>query len=243
MKCERYWGPAADGHWRKEIRHTTINCEHRATPLHPRPYPSSSSPGRPRPLQPGQQASRCWCQASGEHTQGRQPQSCSCLHLTSSPPSLFTSASTSIHPFTSSINPRNNSLFLLHTFFCFFLRMLPKSSVQTFFHFSALYCCSTAQRIIHNLWWCFMSSAFKYIYIYITHQGLFGALIFYDVQMRLSLSISERTQGCFIYLASAADVHKVRAFKNTSCYSNSQIALSFMISLWAICPWTPHGLL
>ncbi|KAJ4937565.1 hypothetical protein JOQ06_002200, partial [Pogonophryne albipinna] len=40
---------------------------------------------RPGPLQPGQQAPWCQCQPSGEHTQGAQPQPCSCLGLSCSP--------------------------------------------------------------------------------------------------------------------------------------------------------------
>lgn len=149
------------------------------------PYPSSSSPGRPRPLQPGQQASQCWCQASGEHAQGRPPRSCSCLQLTSSPSSLFKSASTSYlfkvwpHPFTSSINPLSNSLFLLHT--PFFFKMLLKSSVQIFFHCSAFYCChSHITENYSQLWWHFTFSAFLKKKLFIIRQGLFGAFIFYE---------------------------------------------------------------
>lgn len=46
---------------------------------------------------------------------------------------------------------------------------------------------------------------------------------FMGANVTKAFGISEQTQGCFICLAmltaSTADFHKVRSFKNTSCYS------------------------
>lgn len=73
----------------RDISHTTISPDW--PPLQPG-YPSSLSAGRSRPLQ-GQQALWCLCQSSGVdiHTQGVQPQSCSCPRpsCTSSMSSFF----------------------------------------------------------------------------------------------------------------------------------------------------------
>lgn len=153
MKCERYWGPAADGHWRKEIRHTTINCEHRATPLQP--------PSAPPPL-PHQAGPGLSSQDSRLHSVDARPQESTHRAGSHSPAAAFTSHLLLL-PFSHQLLPAFLSPLLLihettacfgctHFFFICYLRMLPKSSVQTFFRFSALYCCSTAQRIIHNLW-------------------------------------------------------------------------------------------